>query len=126
MADEYKAVSVIGTVVVCLSCKRVVWAYDGDYGDLRGVCNCFRLPCFRCGARGNFDGWRVTAVTQEHFGAYDAWSTMHRLTEENGYEWAPTGDNTWPCEPLVSQPSPTEDSGPSHYHIADHLPGDLA
>ena len=90
--------TLVGTMVVCLSCKRVVWAYDADYGDLRGICNCFGLHCFRCGAKGNFDGWRIGEGMKKYFGISDVWSVMHKLAEVEGYEWDTTGDNRWPTQ----------------------------
>ena len=90
-----KDVAVIGTMVICESCKKVVWAYDADFGDARGFANTCKLPCPKCGDRGTFDGWRVTTETQSVVGMYDAWSTMRKLAQIHGYSWEPSGDNTW-------------------------------
>lgn len=89
----------IGTIVCCLSCRTVVWAYDADYGDVRGICNIFNLPCPRCGERGNFDGWSISTGNVEFKATRDAWSAMRKIAKDNlyGYEflWEPSGDNTW-------------------------------
>ena len=90
-----------GTMVVCLSCKRVVWAYDANLGDVRGLLNMMKMPCRLCGKKGNFDGWRVDAETFVCLGQPDAWQAMHNLAELNGHEWANSPDCTWFTEPGV-------------------------
>ena len=83
-----------GTMVVCLSCKRVVWAYDANLGDVRGILNMMKMPCRLCGSPGNFDGWRVDER--------DAWKAMHRIAKQQGFEWANSPDCTWFTEPIVT------------------------
>ena len=89
-----------GTMVICLSCKRVVWAYDATLGDVRGILNMMKMPCRLCGSPGNFDSWRVAAVTIRK-GGMGAWETMRGIADANGYEWANSPDCTWFTEPGV-------------------------
>lgn len=89
----------IGTMICCLSCRTVVWAYDGNYGDARGLTNEMNLPCPKCGVRGNYDGWAILPETMETLGTYDTWSTMEEIARRNHLTWDPSGDNSWDCEP---------------------------
>ena len=99
-----KDVAVIGTMVVCESCKKAIWALDSDCGDARGFANLCKLPCPNCGdARGTFDGWRVTTETQKVLGMYDAWSTMEKLAQMNGYEWEPSVNCVWSLDVWLQQ-----------------------
>lgn len=84
-----------GTMVVCLSCRRVVWAYDAVLGDVRGILNMMKMPCRLCGARGNYDGWRIDAPTIKYLNAPDAWQAMRKLAKLNDLEWAPSLTNIW-------------------------------
>lgn len=84
-----------GTMVCCLACKQVVWAYDAPLGDVRGLLNMMRMPCRLCGARGNYDGWSVTAERVEALGCADAWMAMRSLAVSNGFRWSPSLDNVW-------------------------------
>ena len=34
-----------GTMGVCLSFKKMVWAYDANLGDVRGILNMMKIPC---------------------------------------------------------------------------------
>ena len=85
----------IGTMVVCLKCKKVVWAYDANMGDVRGLLNMMRIPCRLCGIEGNFDGWRVGIEDIERLGAWDAWNAMHKIAGANGFVWEASDNNTW-------------------------------
>lgn len=86
--------NVVGTMVVCLGCKRMVWAYDSDYGDLRGVLNMMQMPCRLCGDRGNFDGYRVEPHSVPEF-EHDPWGAMHAVAKQEGFEWANSENCTW-------------------------------
>ena len=61
---EMRMENIIGTMVVCLACKKVVWAHDSGYwGDVRGLLNTMRMPCRLCGDENEwkgFDGWDIT------------------------------------------------------------------
>ena len=65
-----------GEMVACLSCKQIVWAYDANLGDVRGILNMMKMPCRLCGAPGNYDGWRVDAKLVHYFEAPSAWEAM--------------------------------------------------
>ena len=83
-------------MVVCLACKKVVWAYDSLHpGDARGLLNMMRMPCRLCGELGNFDGWSVDPEYAQQLGAYDGWNAMHRIAEAEGYTWEASSDNVW-------------------------------
>ncbi len=87
---------VVGTMVVCLSCKQVVWAHDSDQGDVRGILNMMRMPCRLCGNRtGNYDGWSIKEATITRLKAVDAWDAMHKVAAENDYAWANSPTCEW-------------------------------
>ena len=88
-----------GTMVACLSCKNVVWAYDANLGDVRGILNMMKLPCRVCGARGNYDGWRIDHKTIADWDCPDAWSAMHELAKQEGFGWQNSPDCTWDIYP---------------------------
>ena len=87
--------SVQGTMVACLSCKRIVWAHDGDHGDVRGLLNIMQMPCRLCADKGNYDGWRVDRDAIREMGVPDAWAALHRIASDAGFEWAASGTNEW-------------------------------
>lgn len=76
-------------MVWCNSCKTVVWAYDHEPAcDLRGIFNHMRMPCGKCGAEGNFDGWGGLA-------GLDGWETMRRIASERELFWDPSPTGRW-------------------------------
>ena len=87
---------VIGTMVVCLDCKTIVWAHDEDHGDVRGLVNEFGLPCPKCRGTICFDGWRVRASQVIDSEYPDAWSFMREIAKARGLTWEPNGANRWP------------------------------
>ena len=95
MVDEKILRTLIGTMVWCHSCKTVVWAYDSDWGDMRGVLNMLRIPCRLCGEIGNFNGYNVSISHMKAYNTFDGWSTMKALAEYEKMEWNPSPDNTW-------------------------------
>lgn len=88
-----------GTMVACLTCKTVVWAYKADYGDLRAICNMFKLPCPKCGTRGNFDGWSLYGTESFLGEIHDRWGALRHIAKTEGLAWEPHPYNEWPCEP---------------------------
>jgi hypothetical protein len=82
-------------MVVCLSCKKMVWAYDADMGPVRGILNMMKMPCRLCGAKGNFDGWRVNDEIIIHLHCPDPWAAMRKIAEAHGFEWANSPDCVW-------------------------------
>ena len=86
----------IGTMVWCLSCEKVVWAYDSDYGDVRGILNMMNMSCRLCNCHGNFDGQRIYVEYLKYYGdAYDGWSAMRFIAKLRNLEWQPSSDNKW-------------------------------
>jgi hypothetical protein len=73
-----------GEMVVCLSCRTVVWAYDHEPQDIRAIANHLKLPCPICSEIGNFDGYRP-----------GNWQDMHRLAAAEGFKWQPDGECRW-------------------------------
>jgi len=88
---------IAGTMIACLSCKKIVWAYDVmPDGDLRGFLNMLRLPCRLCGdITGNYDQWRVGKETVIELSATDIWDAMHKVAEEEELEWVGSPYNAW-------------------------------
>jgi hypothetical protein len=80
----------MASMVACLSCKTVVWAYDHTTEDVRGVANMLSLRCPKCGTPRNFDGWNIQLKRDE-----DGWAKLHALAEQNGYKWEPDPNNIW-------------------------------
>ena len=95
-----------GTMIYCVECKVVVWAYDDDLGNLSGICNTFRLPCPNCGdKRGTFDGFNLKHAGVEldvENGIVDGWSAMHKIAEAHDLEWKASGDNAWSLDKWLS------------------------
>ena len=86
----YEAEKIIGTMVACLSCQRIVWAHDSDWGDVRGLLNAMRLPCRLCGDENEFrgyDGWSITSDMVRRYGQPDTWATMRAIAAENDLIW---------------------------------------
>ena len=83
---------VVGTMVFCVSCKAVIWAHDADHGDVRGICNMFRLACPLCGAVANFDGFRPHQSELEN---WDVWAWMRGMAEYRGLAWRNSPDMSW-------------------------------
>ena len=84
-----------GTMVVCLSCQRVVWAHDAVDADLRGILNMMNMPCRLCGECGNFDGYKVSQKQATDMGAPGIWAAMRRVAEQQGFEWANSPNRRW-------------------------------
>lgn len=90
-------------LLACCTCQTVIWAYDHQPRiDLRGICNMFKLPCPKCGAVGNFDGWGFKELTEESITwlenggpVYDGWSALRAYAKIKGWVWEPSPDNTW-------------------------------
>lgn len=74
------------SMVACLACKSVVWAYDHEPIGLSGIMNMLDMPCGNCGTRRMFDGW-------DHPGL--GWPEMHKIAEEEGLAWRADGYNRW-------------------------------
>ena len=89
----------IGVMVACQSCNTVVWANDtGTYYmwcGISGLFNMMGMPCRKCGARGNYNGYNVTGSHRDRFHAYDGWSTMRALAQYERWTWDISGDNSW-------------------------------
>ena len=84
---------VVGTMVFCVECRTVIWAHDADHGDVRSICNMFRLACPLCGAAGSFDGFSVCAsMLGQH---PDAWAKMHAVADAEKLAWRNSPDLTW-------------------------------
>ena len=73
MSDQNRTV---GTMVFCVSCQAVIWAHDHDHGDVRGLCNMFRLACPCCGAVASFDQY---CVWEANLAGLDTWAYMQPL-----------------------------------------------
>ena len=82
---------VMGRMVFCVSCKSVVWAHDSDLGDVRGICNVFRLSCPECGDVASFDGYTLW----ESWQFVDVWAEMHRIAEQANLTWRNSPDLSW-------------------------------
>ena len=105
---------VIGTMVFCLTCRTVVWAHDGDLGDVRGILNMMKIPCRLCGEKGNYDGFHPTSRTMEEINAtamtftgeallaFDGWSTMRAIAKDNNLEWDISPDLSWEIKEEVT------------------------
>lgn len=92
------------TVVWCNECKTAIWAYDhmGDSQDIRGFANMASLPCPKCGAVGNFDGWSGDLGMYDDDNpppknVYDGWSLLKYIFSVNvrDGEWAISPDCSW-------------------------------
>jgi len=88
-------------MVFCVSCEAVVWAHDHYHGDVRGLCNIFRLSCPCCGAVASFDQY---PVWESNLAGLDTWSYMHRLARANGLAWANSPDLVWSTPREVAAP----------------------
>ena len=88
--------NIIGTMVVCLACEKVVWAHDSGYwGDVRGLLNTMRMPCRLCGDENEwkgFDGWDITPSMGK---GGDVWAAMRYVADENGFGWDNSPDLRW-------------------------------
>ena len=84
-----------GTMVACLSCKNVVWAYGANFGDAHIIFNMMKLPCRVCGSRGNYDSWSLTHKTIKKLGCAHAWTAMRKLAQQEGFGWQNSPDCTW-------------------------------
>jgi hypothetical protein len=80
----------MASMVACLTCKTVVWAYDHCSDDVRGIANMLSLRCPKCGTPRNFDGWRFDLKQGQ-----DGWAAMRAIANDNGLKWEPSDDNTW-------------------------------
>ena len=87
---------VIGTMVVCLACEKVVWAHDSGYwGDVRGLLNTMRMPCRLCGDENEwkgFDGWDITPSMGQ---GGDVWAAMRHVADLHGFAWDNSPDLRW-------------------------------
>ena len=83
---------VAGTMVFCVSCQSVVWAHDHDHGDVRGLCNLFRLSCPVCEEVASFDEYRIR---ESHLAGLDPWAYMHQLAKREGLAWRNSPDLSW-------------------------------
>ena len=86
----------VGTMVVCLACKTVVWAHDSGYwADVRGLLNVLRIPCRLCEGENEwqgFDSWDITPALVE---GGDVWAVMRHIAEQNGFAWDNSPDMRW-------------------------------
>ena len=83
---------VVGTMVFCVTCKSVVWAHDSAWGDLRSVCNVFRLQCPQCGDFSSFDGFRIL---ESQLSGLDPWAKMHEIADREQLAWRNSPDLSW-------------------------------
>lgn len=74
------------SMVACLACKSVVWAYDHESSPVSGLMNLMGMPCGNCGTIRTFDGW-------SHDGL--GWAEMHKIAEAEGLVWRADGVNRW-------------------------------
>lgn len=79
-------------MVWCEYCRAVIYAQPYDFGDLRRICNVFRLPCCLCGRVATFDGFGLPAswVTDG-----DVWGAMRKHAENEGLDWKNGKDMSW-------------------------------
>ena len=85
-------------MVWCISCKKVIWAYDHQKpGEFAGFVNMLGLKCPRCGKERTFDGWGAEEITPflAAQGAYDMWSAMKITAGIYQVAWEPSPDNRW-------------------------------
>jgi len=73
------------SMIACLRCKTVVWAYDHEPRSLAGVMNGMKMPCPKCGEVACFDGWNV----------WDEWQEMRNAAAREGLAWEPDGECRW-------------------------------
>ena len=73
------------SMIACLHCKTVVWAYDHEPRPLAGVMNGMKMPCPECGDVACFDGWNGNL----------SWEDYHRIAEAGGLTWKPDGECRW-------------------------------
>ena len=76
----------MGTMVICQSCRTVIWAYDHDVLDIRKIANFIRLPCPKCNVKANFDGWAYKDL---------GWTEMHEIAEKNNLAWEISPNCDW-------------------------------
>lgn len=84
--------NVIGVMVICTECRRVVWAQPRAYGDLRGILNMLGLPCRLCGAPRSFDQFDILDDGTRRL---DAWGRMHEIADAEGLAWAIPAGTDW-------------------------------
>lgn len=74
------------SMVACLKCKSVVWAYDHVTAPVAGLMNMMNMPCGNCGALRSFDGWNHEGLD---------WAEMHEIADREGLAWRADGNNEW-------------------------------
>lgn len=107
------------SMVACVKCKTVVWAYDHSDERLGGIANMWGLPCPECGGIRCFDGWSIetnkydwyklsilTELSPRDGGPVemashevlelDGWSWLREVAKRNGLAWRPDSENRWP------------------------------
>jgi len=122
--------NIIGTMVVCLACLKVIWAHDsGHWGDVRGLLNTMRMPCRLCGDENEwkgYDSWDVTPPMVERYGP-DVWTTMRAFASANGFGWDNSPDLRWfrrdaPGEMRICKPCWDSRGLPAFEHRCEWLP----
>ena len=74
--------NIIGTMVVCLACEKVVWAHDsGHWGDVRGLLNTMRMPCRLCGDENEWKGYDSWDITPSMGQGGDVWAAMRYVAD---------------------------------------------
>ena len=87
---------VIGTMVVCLACKTVVWAHDsGRWGDVRGALNAMQMPCRLCEGENEWKGYDSWDITPSMVKGGDVWAAMRHVAEQYGFAWDNSPNLRW-------------------------------
>ena len=86
---------VIGTMVVCLACKTVVWAHDSDWGDVRGALNVMQMPCRLCWDVREWQGFDSWDITPSMVKGGDVWAAMRHVADIHGFAWDNSPDMRW-------------------------------
>lgn len=73
------------SMVVCVQCKRVIWAYDHEPRPISGLLNGLNMVCPKCGGVRSFDGYDGNL----------SWEQMHTIADTLGYSWEADGECRW-------------------------------
>ncbi len=97
--------NIVGTMVVCLACKKVVWAHDsGRWGDVRGILNAMRMPCRLCGRVREWEGYDGWDITPSMVKGGDVWAAMRHVADLHGFAWDNSPNLRWfPVSPELPE-----------------------